>query len=114
LLDEYFRLIQKGEAVRFAEVPSEELMSWRPLRTVEIRRTVNFSDGYPKISDYVLSPLEFELLLRCSGKLNLKEVLESLYMVFSSNFKDMEEFKVTILNLLNIFDKKYWVIFCKF
>ncbi|MEQ8169792.1 MAG: radical SAM protein [Candidatus Eremiobacterota bacterium] len=114
LLDEYFRLIWKGEAVRFTEVPSEELLSWRPLRTVEIRRAVNFSDGYPKISDYVLSPLEFELLLRCSGKLNFKEVLESLYMIFGGNFKDMDEFKLNILNLINTFDKKYWVIFCKF
>ncbi|MCX8131422.1 MAG: B12-binding domain-containing radical SAM protein [Clostridia bacterium] len=112
-LDEYFRMIAKGAAVRFEDVPQDELMRWRPQRTVEIRRAVNFEQGFPKIGGYVLSPLEFELLLRCSAKLRFEEVLEDMYSTFGERYEGMEAFKGSVIETFRKFDKMYWLVFCK-
>ncbi len=113
LLNEYFRLICQGSARRLTDVPAGELTSWRPQRTVEIWRIVDIRKGYPQIDDYVLSPLEFELLLHCSGKMTLNEVITSLHEKFGSRFESENEFLEEIKQLLKNFDARYWVVFCK-
>ncbi len=112
-LDEYFRLISGGAAKRLSEVPALEFAAWRPQRTVEIWRNVNMANGYPEIDGYVLSPLEFELLLRSSGKLTFDEVLTGLYGIFGDKFDGMNELSEQLMQLLENFDSKYWVVFCK-
>jgi hypothetical protein len=112
-LDEYFRLIAKGASVCFDDVPPHELTNWRPLRTMEIRKAVNFEEGFPRIGKYVLSPLEFELLLHCSAKLRFKEVLESLYSIFGSRFDSIEDFNKSVSEIFRLFDKRHWVVFCR-
>jgi len=112
-LDEYFRLISLGAAVRMADAPEDELMQWRPQRTFEIWRIVDMRNGYPQIDGYVLSPLEFELLLHSSGKLILSEVINGLYDIFGDKFDGKNSLAQQILALLKKFDSLYWTVFCK-
>lgn len=111
-LDEYFRLISEGAAACLAEVPRAEFGEWRPQRTVEIWRNVNTAEGYPKIDGYVLSPLEFELLLHCSGKLTFDEIITGLLDIFKDSFEGREELTERSMQLLKEFDSRYWVVFC--
>jgi radical SAM superfamily enzyme YgiQ (UPF0313 family) len=112
-LDEYFRLISGGAARRFADVPKGDLPEWRPQRTLEMRKAVNFEQGYPRVGDQVLSPLEMELLLRCSGKLTYREVLNELFGEFGNRFSTRQGFNATIDDMIRSFDQRYWVVFCE-
>ena len=112
-LDEYFRLISSGAAVRMAGVPEDEFPLWRPQRTFEIWRIVDMRNGYPRIDGYVLSPLEFELLLHSSGKTTFAEVLEGLYRIFADKFEGIDELAEHAARLLKNFDSRRWVVFCK-
>jgi len=112
-LDEYCRLVVKGAAVPFDKVPEDELMKWRPLRTMEIRKAVNLQEGFPRIGKHILSPLEFEVLLRSSAKMRFEEVLESLYRDFGSRFDGQEDFYSSIKEIIHTFDERYWVVFCR-
>jgi radical SAM superfamily enzyme YgiQ (UPF0313 family) len=112
-LDEYFRLISEGAAVRMAGVPEDELIQWRPQRTFEIWRIVDMRNGYPQIDGYVLSPLEFELLLHSSGKLTFSEVIDGLYEIFGDKFDDKNTLTQQVSILLKKFDSLYWTFFCK-
>ena len=112
-LDEYFRLISEGAASRLADVPAAEFNEWRPQRTVEIWRNVNLKEGFPEIDGYVLSPLEFELLLHSSGKLTFAEIAASLYGKFGDKFESEGELAEMIIRTLKTFDLHYWMVFCK-
>ncbi len=112
-LDEYFRLISEGAAARVDGVPENELMQWRPQRTFEIWRIIDMRNGYPQIDGYVLSPLEFELLLHSSGKLTFSEVIDGLYEIFGDKFDGKDKLAQQAIILLKKFDSLYWTVFCK-
>lgn len=114
LLDEYYRLLTAGAARRMPDVRNDEMAKWRPQRTMEIRKVLHLESGYPKIGAYVLSPLEFELLLRCSGKMRLGLIIEDLLQIFGDRFDGRDDFKSHVMELLRRFDRMYWIVFCRF
>jgi radical SAM superfamily enzyme YgiQ (UPF0313 family) len=113
LLNEYYRLLTGGAAICYSELPIDKLIQWRPQRTMEIRKVLSYESGFPKIGRYVLSPLEFELLLRCTGKLRLEDVIEDLYQMFGDRFGGKGDFNSNIIELLVKFDRMHWVVFCR-
>ncbi|MZP30586.1 radical SAM protein [Heliobacterium undosum] len=112
-LHEYFRLLAKGAARAIEDVPPEEKPFWRPQRTMEIHNTVTFDAGYPRIGDYVFSPLEFELLLRCTAKATYQEVMDSLFRGFGDRYDDREDFDETVERIWREYDRRRWVVFCR-
>ncbi|RJR06699.1 hypothetical protein C4588_07435 [Candidatus Parcubacteria bacterium] len=80
---------------------------------MEIRKVVNLQEGFPRIDKHILSPLEFEVLLRASAKLRFEEVLESLYRDFGSRFDGRQDFNSGIKEIIRTFDERYWVVFCR-
>ena len=113
-LHEYYRMLVMGEGMRLSDLPSGEVMARRPLRTVEMRRSVNFYAGFPQIGDYVLSPLELELLLSCTAKKRFGQVIEELFIQYGSPFPGLDDFTAHIMEMMRAFENKHWVLFCLF
>lgn len=107
----YYNLFFRGAVKRSADIPPEDLYRWRPQRIMEMWSDVDFSEGYPRIGTYVLSPLEFELLLYSTGKLRLKEMLVTIYEKFSQRFEHYEEYEKEAFLLLKKFEDKYWLAY---
>jgi len=111
-LHEYYRILVRGEGTRFPDVPPGEIMIRRPLRTVEMRRSATFDNGFPQIDGYALSPLEFELLLGCTAKRRFGQIIDELFMRFGSQFSGLDAFTSHIIDKMQMFDQKHWVLFC--
>jgi anaerobic magnesium-protoporphyrin IX monomethyl ester cyclase len=108
-LDEYFRLVLKGEGCRLADVPAADRPAWHPQRTMEVRRFIDLTDDMPRLGGVVLSPLEFEVLLHASGKLSFAEVEDSLFRQFGPRFSDRGEFAAALQEIFVTFDRKHWM-----
>jgi len=80
-----------------------------PQRTFELWRTMTFTEGFPKLDGVALSPLEYELLLRCAGKKSLEDIETELYSMFGSPYKDQAEFHGKLVDILYQFNFKYWL-----
>ncbi|MFP5211802.1 MAG: B12-binding domain-containing radical SAM protein [Acidobacteriota bacterium] len=107
----YYTLLARGAVSRSTDVPEAELDGWRPQRIMEMWHDVDFSAGFPQIGRDVLSPLEFELLLYCTGKLRLRQVLDRVYEKFSQNFDSRSEYEESARRILKSFEGKYWLAY---
>ncbi|MDD3513731.1 MAG: radical SAM protein, partial [Synergistaceae bacterium] len=74
---EYYSLLYANEGEAFEE--SMDFSKDYPLRTFELWRAMTFSDGFPRLDGMALSPMEYELLLRCAGKRSLSTIQTELY-----------------------------------
>ena len=107
----YYTLIAREAVRRSLEIPEGELEEWRPQRIMEMWHDVDFSMGYPKIGEEVLSPLEFELLLNSTGKSTLAQILGRIWERFSPRFPDRESFHNHVLDILGRFEKRHWLAY---
>lgn len=110
----YFQFLITGGVKRSRDIPDAELMVWRPLRVFSIWSTVRFSLGYPQVGKQVLSPLEYELLLLCSGKLGLQEVLDQAYVKFTGRFTSRREFENEAKAILRSFEQRHWLVYANY
>ena len=100
VLHTYHRLLAGGAVRRRENVPCEEMDTWHPQRVFEIWNTVSWENEIPRIGTEVLSPLEYELLLLCSGKLRLRDVLNEACTRFGDRYNTRGSFHDTALQLL--------------
>ncbi|MCX8131425.1 MAG: radical SAM protein [Clostridia bacterium] len=114
IYNRYYQLMARNAVCRSQDIAKHELYSWHPQRVFEIWNTLSLDSGFPQINDYVFSPLEYELLLLCSGKLRLGEILDRLYAGFGSRFESRDAFDGTVLKLLEGFEEKRWLAYARF
>lgn len=110
----YYQLMARNAVSRSNTIPGDNLLSWHPQRVFTLWNTVSFDKGYPRIGSQVLSPLEYELLICCSGKSRLSEVLENTYDSFGEVFNSKESFKKEILRIMRSFEKQRWLVYSRF
>lgn len=108
----YYTLIARGATIR-SEEASGSLDEWRPQRTLSLWASMDFSEGYPRIGRYVLSPLEYDLLLHASGKLTLRQVLDVVHPRFGGFFDDFESFRKAALSVYKTFEDKLWLVYAE-
>ncbi len=113
-LNRKYSLLAGSSAEIIGGVPRSQIDEWRPLRVFSLWNAVAWREMTPEISGYVLSPLEYQLILHCSGKLKLGEIIERLYSIFMKSFESFEEFKSMAFEILCDFDKKNWIVFTKY
>ncbi len=113
LIYNYFTIISRGGAQRSAGKNYSEMLSFRPQRTVAIWMAIELEKGYPAFGKYVLSPLEYELLIYCTAKSTLCEIYEMLHKKFMRCFNDINDLKSAVNRILSDFENKYWILFSK-
>ena len=110
----YYTLLAGGALSRSNEINPEELRSWRPQRTFEIWSGVSFDEGYPAAGKDVLSPLEYEMLLLCSAKIKLSEVIDMAFQKYGGLFESRGEFEIEASLILAGFESKGWMAYSRF
>lgn len=113
-IDRTYSLLTGSSAEKMGALENSQINNWRPLRVFSLWNAVAWRKMVPEISGFVLSPLEYQLILHCSGKLKLGEVIETLYPAFNKFYDTFEEFKNKAMEILNEFDKKNWIVFTKY
>ncbi|MFP5211803.1 MAG: radical SAM protein, partial [Acidobacteriota bacterium] len=109
-----YTLIARSGAQRSADIPAEAIAEWRPTRVFSLWNTLSWEEGFPRIFGFVLSPLEYEIILHCSGKYRLKEMVEAILRRFPAVFPDRAEAEGTVLNTLGEFERRHWLVFVPF
>ncbi len=104
---EYYYVLYLKEGQAFED--SLNFSSDYPQRTFELWRTMTFSQGFPKLDGVALSPLEYELLLRCAGKKSLAQIESELFEIFGHSYEDPSEFHGKLVDILYQFNFKYWL-----
>lgn len=104
---EYYSLLYANEGEAFDE--TIDFSRDYPLRTFELWRAMTFSDGFPRLDGMALSPMEYELLLRCAGKRSLSTIQTELYELFGGSYEDEAEFRRHFVDMLRRCDDKYWL-----
>ncbi|WP_026393679.1 B12-binding domain-containing radical SAM protein [Acetobacterium malicum] len=104
---EYYYVLYLNEGQAFD--PSLDFSSDYPQRTFELWRTMTFTEGFPKLDGMALSPLEYELLLRCAGKKSLAEIETELFTIFGGPYQNQAEFHGKLVDILYQFNFKYWL-----
>ncbi|AFA47202.1 B12-binding domain-containing radical SAM protein [Acetobacterium woodii] len=104
---EYYYVIYLNEGQAFTE--TLDFTRDYPQRTFELWRTMTFTEGFPKLDGMALSPLEYELLLRCAGKRSLNEIETELYGLFGGPYQNQMEFHGKLVDILYQFNFKYWL-----
>lgn len=110
----YYSLLANSALKRSDEIIACELSLWHPQRMLEIWSGVSFSEGYPVIGKDVLSPLQYELLLLCSGKNRLSDVMDSAFQKFGARFANRDEFENEAGAVMKDFENKGWMAYSRF
>ncbi|MEZ7893062.1 MAG: radical SAM protein [Candidatus Wallbacteria bacterium] len=113
-LDRTYKLLTVSSAEKFNSGTEFHTEERRPLRVFNMWNVVIWREMIPEIAGYVLSPLEYQVLLSCSGKLKIGEIFNRLYPMFIKFFENFEEFKNTVIETLCDFDRKNWIVFTKY
>ena len=121
LIYNYFTIISRGAAQRTADTgiaggagPQKfERSSFRPQRVMAVWMALDFERGYPAVGRDVLSPLEYELLLYCTGKSTLGEIYDIMFAKFARSFAGFDELKRAVDKILSGFEKKYWILYSR-
>ncbi|ATW23940.1 B12-binding domain-containing radical SAM protein [Candidatus Formimonas warabiya] len=104
---EYYYVIYLNEGQSFDK--NLDFSGDFPQRTFELWRTMTFAEGFPQLDGAAISPLEYELLLRCAGKRSLKNIENELYAKFGSSYQSQVEFHGKLIDILYQFNFKFWV-----
>lgn len=104
---EYYYVLYLQEGQAFAG--SLDFSRDYPQRTFELWRTLTFTEGFPQLDGVAVSPLEYELLLRCAGKRSLTDIEAELYAKFGDPYKNRAEFHEKLIDILYQFNFNYWL-----
>jgi anaerobic magnesium-protoporphyrin IX monomethyl ester cyclase len=114
IADRYYSLLAAGGASLSEGISRWRLGQMRPQRVFEIWNTVSFSEGFPEIDGFSLSPLEYDLICASSGKQPLEEMMQKLFRKYAKHYSDLSEFRETLLDILKSFEKKCWLVYSAF
>lgn len=107
----YYAVLARGAAQRVQDIPPDAFGAWRPVRLLEIWRHVDFTAGFPRLGQRVLSPLEFEVLTHCTGKLTVAEMTARLWPGFGVSGEETQaDFAARIRELLLMYDARFQVV----
>ncbi len=109
-----YMLLTNSDARCLTEIPEHDRPFWRPLRDFSLWNGLGWKNGIPEISGYVLSPLEYDLLLCCSGKRTIREVTDSLLSHYAGRFDTKAEAGQAVEKLLAEFESRHWLVFAPF
>jgi radical SAM superfamily enzyme YgiQ (UPF0313 family) len=110
-LNRRYSLLSATGACCMDDIPREVLHDWRPMRTFSLWSGINWQDEIPSIAGTTLSPLEYELILHCAGKLTLYQITRLLMDRFGSRFQNVAELSGIIITALSEFEKRNMVVF---
>jgi anaerobic magnesium-protoporphyrin IX monomethyl ester cyclase len=91
-LEGYYAMLARGAVSRSCDVPPAEIDGWRPQRVFEMWHDLDFSEGFARLGDFVLSPLEFELIRHATGKQTLAEMLAGVHRLFADRYRTRSAF----------------------
>lgn len=104
---EYYYVIYLNEGQAFDK--TLDFSKDYPQRTFELWRSMTLTEGFPQLDGIALSPLEYELLLRCAGRRTLEEIEEELYLTFGDYYQNRTEFHGKLIDILYHLDNRYWL-----
>lgn len=110
-LNRYYKLLVKTSAKTMEDIGEKELYRWKPLRVFMLSNALSWDNFSPDITGYILSPLEYELMLLCSGKISLEEIIEIICEKFNQRFDSRQEGEELIYNIIKKFQRKHWIVF---
>lgn len=110
-LNRYYKLLVKTSAKTTEDIGEEELYKWKPLRVFMLSNALSWDNFSPDITGYILSPLEYELMLLCGGKISLEEIIRIVCEKFNQRFDSRQEGEELIYNIIKNFEKKHWIVF---
>ncbi len=110
----YYQYLSGGIMKHSQDIKGKSLLLCRPQRVFELWNTVSYERGYPLIDKYVLSPVEYELLLLCSGKLPLNEIIKRVYETSGDGFDTGENFESFSMEILKNFEDRRWIGYSDF
>ncbi len=110
----YYQCLAKNILKPSDKIDREKLFSCHPQRVFDLWSNLSFEEGCPYLDTHLLSPMEYELLLHCSGKLRLSEILERCYRLFCNYFEYEESFNEKALMILRSFEERRWIGYAPF
>lgn len=113
-LNEYYRLLSKGEARRLQDIAPEKIGDFRPLRTIELRKNLTFVGGVPRWNDMAFTPLEWEILLQSSGKRRFGDIVAELQERRSTELFSEGAAWPSALSVLQRLDTAYLLVFSEY
>lgn len=90
---------------------ARELSRRRPYRLMNMWSGVRRDNGYPEIAGIPLSPLEYEILQQCSGKLTLQEVTDKTFPRFAPRFTSKAVYGRLVRKVVKGFEDRCWLGF---
>ncbi|MZP30584.1 radical SAM protein [Heliobacterium undosum] len=106
-----YTMLARTSARTSAEIPPGEWTRWRPQRVFSLWNAIAWEKGYPEVLGEVLSPLEYHLLLHCSGKLQVGQLTGVALEQFPGRYDSREEAEALIQKVLRSFEEKHWLVF---
>ncbi|SMC89480.1 B12-binding domain-containing radical SAM protein [Sporomusa malonica] len=106
----FSRLAMITGTKRITALTVEELLNWRPLRTVPLP---GHSGQGVRIHGYNLAPLETAVLAYTVGKRTVGDIISRLRAEFGSP-QGEAEFAAAVIAILQQFDRRCWVTFSRF
>ncbi|MCX8131424.1 MAG: B12-binding domain-containing radical SAM protein [Clostridia bacterium] len=106
----YYTMLITTPAKRLEEILPSELKNWYPCRVFDIEDKAGWSNGRPALYEATLSPIEYELLLLCSGKINLN----SIQLLMEQRHPDGlsgDQLCNSLEGILKTFQERHWVLF---
>ncbi|RJR06701.1 radical SAM protein [Candidatus Parcubacteria bacterium] len=110
----YYQYLSAGILKHSQDIKGKSLLLCHPQRVFELWNTLSYDRGYPLIDKYVLSPVEYELLLLCSGKLPLIEIIKRVYETSGDGFDTEGDFERFSLEILKNFEDRRWIGYSDF
>ncbi len=110
-LDRRFTLLSRTSAERLKDIPRAELDHFHPLRVFNLYNSISWKGDLPMIEGVVLSPLEYELILLCSGKSALLKIKGIIFDRFGNGFESRQDLDAMIESLIGDFENRHWVVF---
>ncbi|MCX8131420.1 MAG: B12-binding domain-containing radical SAM protein [Clostridia bacterium] len=106
-----YMLLAGSSAKRMEDIDSSQIDNYRPVRVFTLWNGISWRGDIPEILGYVLSPLEYELILLCSGKLKLWQVVDEICRKFSGRYENSKEAREIIMKILKEFEGRNWLVF---
>jgi len=114
IIDGYYKLLASNFITGSADIAQEEIGSWRPLRVFDICGTLEYKGQEAFINGLKLSELEYDLILRCSGKCRCSDVYRAAREKFMAAVPGEIEFASAFEAAMKKFEDFRWIGYSRF
>lgn len=104
---EYYRMVYLEEGQPYEKTLPPAFTY--PQRTFQFYRSVIARGGIARLDGLVLSPLEYDILFFCAGKLSISEITEALFPKYGEAYMNKTAFLSAIGDFLERAEKRYWI-----